>query len=86
MAKTDLLYKMLPFFDRISNAHSKELLMNYWHEFKVKENTYLTHEGKCGDYIYILQEGEVSVYKNYKNPKNIYYDDCTTIFICTLDW
>ena len=65
--KKDLLKRNLPKFDTIvSNQIIENLMYSFKEITRFRENR-ITQEDVTGDYIYILEHGEVALHKKYGN-------------------
>jgi hypothetical protein len=64
--KKQIMIHSIPKFDTIVSQQIIENLMYSFKDDIHQRDHYLTREGVTSDFIYILQQGEVAIMKNYK--------------------
>ncbi|EAS06336.1 cyclic nucleotide-binding domain protein (macronuclear) [Tetrahymena thermophila SB210] len=82
--KAQILTSLIPQLKLINSTQTRDDLIFYFQEEGGLRGQQLTVEGKIGDKLYVLKEGQLEIKKNYVNQKNIYYHDIQKLKISSL--
>ncbi|KAL4471178.1 hypothetical protein ABPG72_019120 [Tetrahymena utriculariae] len=82
--KALILTSLIPQLKLINSTQTRDDLIFYFQEEGGLRGQQLTVEGKIGDKVYVLKEGQLEIKKNYVNEKNIYYHDIQKLKISSL--
>ncbi|KAL4449708.1 hypothetical protein ABPG74_008081 [Tetrahymena malaccensis] len=82
--KAQILTSLIPQLKLINSTQTRDDLIFYFQEEGGLRGQQLTVEGKIGDKLFVLKDGQLEIKKNYVNQKNIYYHDVQKLKISSL--